>query len=168
MIYSPHSPTYPLIDCFCMTVRPATEADIPVLVGFQKKMAWETEKIELPEDVLTRGVTELFFYPDRGRYYVAEENQSIVGCLMTTYEWSDWRYGNVLWIQSVYVDEQHRQKGVYSTLYAYIKKMVEDDPALRGIRLYVDKTNTGAQKVYERLGMNGEHYATYEWMKGSY
>lgn len=151
-----------------MIIRPALETDIAQVIDFQKKMAWETEKIRLPEDILTRGVMELFYHPERGKYYVAEAEGAVLGCLMTTYEWSDWRCGTVLWIQSVYIDQQHRGRGVYSALYDYIKKMVEEDPTLRGIRLYVDKTNTAAQKVYERLGMNGEHYATYEWMKGAY
>jgi predicted GNAT family acetyltransferase len=43
--------------------------------------------------------------------------------------------------------------------------MVNTDPDLRGIRLYVDKTNAVAKAVYQKLGMNGEHYQMYEWMK---
>ena len=30
---------------------------------------------------------------------------------------------------------------------------------------YVDKTNKYAQKVYNALGMSGEHYDTFEWTK---
>jgi ribosomal protein S18 acetylase RimI-like enzyme len=84
---------------------------------------------------------------------------------MTTYEWSDWRNGTVIWIQSVYIAPNHRGKGVYKTMYEFIQKMVSDDPDLRGIRLYVDKTNHAAQKVYTNLKMNGEHYQVFEWMK---
>jgi hypothetical protein len=42
---------------------------------------------------------------------------------------------------------------------------VNADDSLRGIRLYVDRRNVRAQEVYTRLGMNGEHYQVFEWMK---
>ncbi len=148
-----------------MVVREATTKDIPSLLDFQLKMALETENITLEISALTMGVHRLFKDPTKGRYYVAEENDEPIGCLMTTYEWSDWRNGTVLWIQSVYVAREQRGKGVYKEMYNHIKRLVSDDPDLRGIRLYVDKTNTAAQGVYQNLGMNGEHYTAYEWMK---
>jgi ribosomal protein S18 acetylase RimI-like enzyme len=111
------------------------------------------------------GVKNLFADVNRGKYYVAEENGLVVGSLMTTYEWSDWRNGTLLWIQSVYIIESHRGKGIYKQLYEYIQQTVKDSSDLRGIRLYVDKTNKAAQRVYEKLGMNGEHYQVFEWMK---
>jgi ribosomal protein S18 acetylase RimI-like enzyme len=148
-----------------MIIREATLADLSTLVSFQMRMAKETENIELDEKLLTQGITELLNHPEHGKYYVAVEGNIALGCLMTTYEWSDWRCGTVLWIQSVYIDSAHRSKGVYSTMYQYFQEKVKQDPSLRGIRLYVDKTNKKAQRTYERLGMNGEHYATYEWMK---
>ena len=39
--------------------------------------------------------------------------------------------------------------------------MVLADSNLRGLRLYVDKRNQHAQKTYEALSMNGEHYQMY-------
>lgn len=148
-----------------MTIREATEADVQTLVSFQMHMAKETEGIDLDRNLLTRGIHELLKNPERGKYYVAVEGTDTLGCLMITYEWSDWRCGTVLWIQSVYIDAAHRGKGVYSAMYQYFQQRVMNDPSLRGIRLYVDKTNEKAQRAYERLGMNGHHYATYEWMK---
>ena len=146
-------------------IREATAIDIPVIIDFQQKMAWETEKVSLDPAILTRGVKNLFADVNLGKYYVAEENGTVVGCLMTTYEWSDWRNGTVLWIQSVYIIEPYRGKGIYKQLYNHIQEMVKKSSDLRGIRLYVDKTNKSAQHVYEKLGMNGEHYQVFEWMK---
>ena len=146
-------------------VREATEKDIPSIIDFQLKMALETENLTLDISTLTQGVKRLFKDSSKGRYYVAEENEEVIGCLMTTYEWSDWRCGTVIWIQSVYINGAHRGKGVYKKLYAHIQQMVEADPDLRGIRLYVDKTNLAAKEVYTRLGVNGDHYQAYEWMK---
>lgn len=146
-------------------IREATSKDIPTLLDFQLKMALETENITLEISSLSMGVHRLFKDPAKGRYYVAEENGEVVGCLMTTSEWSDWRNGTILWIQSVYVPKEHRGKGVYTAMYDFIKQMVTHDPDMTGIRLYVDKTNQPAQQVYKKLGMDGEHYATFEWMK---
>jgi len=146
-------------------IREATTKDIPAIIDFQQKMAWETERVTLDPAVLTEGVKNLFRDVNRGKYYVAEEGGAIVGSLMTTYEWSDWRNGTVLWIQSVYIIESHRGKGIYKQLYEYIQQLVKKSPDLRGVRLYVDKTNKPAQQVYEKLGMNGEHYQVFEWMK---
>jgi ribosomal protein S18 acetylase RimI-like enzyme len=146
-------------------IREATLTDLSELVSFQIRMAKETENLKLDEKLLTKGITELLNHPEHGKYYVAVEDNTALGCLMTTYEWSDWRCGTVLWIQSVYIDPVHRAKGVFSSMYQYFQQMVLKDQSLCGIRLYVDKTNEKAQRSYERLGMNGNHYATYEWMK---
>lgn len=148
-----------------MLIREATVKDIPHLLDFQLKMALETENITLEISSLTLGVNRLFKDPTKGRYYVAEDAGEVLGCLMTTYEWSDWRNGTVLWIQSVYVARDHRGKGVYKRMYEHIKQLVLDDPDLRGIRLYVDKSNHSAKDAYTALRMNGEHYQMYEWMK---
>ncbi|MDZ4714055.1 MAG: GNAT family N-acetyltransferase [Cytophagales bacterium] len=148
-----------------MIIREAKLSDIPTLVDFQLKMALETEDIQLDIQVLSQGVKRLLKDPTRGKYYVAEEGKELVGCLMTTYEWSDWRNGTILWIQSVYVMATWRGKGIYKNLYNHVRALVEEDPDLRGIRLYVDKKNEAAQLVYGALGMDGEHYTVFEWMK---
>jgi len=44
--------------------------------------------------------------------------------------------------------------------------VVTDAPSYRFlVRLYVDKRNAAAQRVYERLGMTREHYDLFEWLK---
>lgn len=148
-----------------MIVREARTSDIPSLLDFQLKMALETENVQLEIQPLTQGMNKLFRDPGKGKYYVAEEKGEVIGCLMTTYEWSEWRCGTILWIQSVYVAATWRNKGVFKLMYQHVHQLVSDDPDLKGIRLYVDKTNEIAQKVYRGLGMNGEHYTVFEWMK---
>jgi GNAT superfamily N-acetyltransferase len=145
--------------------REATPADVPAIVAFQVAMARETEDLELDAEVCTRGVQALFDDASKGRYFVAEDDRRVVASLMITYEWSDWRNGNVWWIQSVYVTPEQRQQRIYAGLYEHVKRFVEADDNLRGIRLYVDRRNTRAQQVYSRCGMNGEHYLVFEWMK---
>jgi len=146
-------------------IRKAKLTDSHQIVSFQVQMALETENLVLEKRIVEIGVEAVFQDKTKGTYYVAEIEGKVVGSLLTTYEWSDWRNGRVLWIQSVFVEADQRGKGVYRKLYEYVKERVQlDDTDFRGIRLYVDKTNTAAQKVYEKLGMENHHYEMYEWM----
>lgn len=151
-----------------LAVRPAVPEDTPAITGFQILMARETEGMELDPETVAQGVAAVFADRSKGEYFVAETREradSIVGCLLVTPEWSDWRNGTVLWIQSVYVVPEMRGRGVYRLLYEQMRARVAASPALRGIRLYVDKRNTAAQGVYAHLGMTREHYELFEWMK---
>jgi len=148
-----------------MKVRKATLKDFDKLVQFQVEMAHETEGIELQLDPLEKGVKAVLNDPSKGQYYIAEINNKVVASLLTTFEWSDWRNGTILWIQSVYVMPKYRRRGVYRTMYAHIKSMVLTSDNLNGIRLYADKKNLAAHKTYENLGMNQDHYITFEWLK---
>ncbi|MCK5105815.1 MAG: GNAT family N-acetyltransferase [Cyclobacteriaceae bacterium] len=146
-------------------IREANRSDAPSIIDFQLKMALETENLELTKSVLESGVKAVFDEDSKGAYYVAEVDGTVVGSLLTTYEWSDWRNGQILWIQSVYVANEFRGKGIYRNMYEYIKNKVRDHKLdFKGIRLYVDKTNGVAQKVYKKLGMENHHYEMYEWM----
>lgn len=148
-----------------MIIRQANETDSASIVAFQLAMAMETEQLELHEPTVVKGVAAVFADQSKGIYYVAETNGLVVGSLLTTFEWSDWRNGTVLWIQSVYVRPEFRKRSVFSRLYKHIQEKVASNIDLRGIRLYADKTNTSAHGVYEHLGMTSEHYQMYEWMK---
>jgi ribosomal protein S18 acetylase RimI-like enzyme len=148
-----------------LAIRPALPGDAPAIAEFQLLMARETESLELDRETVRRGVEAVFADAARGSYWIAERAGNVVGCLLTTYEWSDWRNGTVLWIQSLYVLPEERGRGVYRALYEHLKREVEMNPGLKGIRLYVDQRNALAQQVYERLGMTREHYDLFEWMK---
>lgn len=148
-----------------MKVRIATLNDIEQIVSFQIKMASETENIELHEPTVKKGVTAVLTDNTKGQYYVTESNGEIVGSLLTTFEWSDWRNGTILWIQSVYVLPGFRRKGVYRNMYLHLKQMVLENDNLNGIRLYADKSNQPAHNTYLKMGMNPDHYVTFEWLK---
>lgn len=145
--------------------RRATADDLETIARFQEAMARDTEQMTLDSATVRKGIAALFSNPALGHYWVAEAEGAVIGSLMITFEWSDWRNRMVWWIQSVWVEEPWRRKGVYATLYRHIRDLAEHDDGVGGIRLYVDRTNTRAQEVYRRLGMNGDHYLTFEWMK---
>lgn len=135
------------------------------IVDSQLKMALETEELELSKMVVTKGVQAVFDDPNKGRYLLCLENEAIIAVLIVINEWSDWRNGNVLWIHSVFVEEEFRGKGVFKSMYEYLKTKVENDSLLAGLRLYVDKTNHNAISVYNKIGMSDEHYNMFEWLK---
>lgn len=147
-----------------ISIRKAVPADAPAITEFQQKMAWETEKLMLAEDVIKSGVTAVFTDPSKGRYYVAESGGKVIASLLITYEWSDWRNRNVWWLQSVYVLPAYRRKGVFRMMYTIIREEA-DNNRVAGLRLYVETNNKIAQQTYESLGMKCQHYLMYEWLK---
>jgi GNAT superfamily N-acetyltransferase len=147
-----------------ITIRKATSADSEVIIDFQQKMAWETEHMTLIPEVISKGVNAVFNDSAHGQYWVAEDQGKILASLLITFEWSDWRNCNVWWFQSVYVLPEFRRKGVFSTMYRFIKNEAERNGA-GGLRLYVESNNARAQCTYEALGMQSLHYKMYEWMK---
>ncbi len=146
-------------------ITPANEQDLSYMVDFQLKMALETEELKLDKSVLEAGVASALKDSSKALYFIARKGDRPVGMLMITTEWSDWRNGWVWWIQSVYVVPEMRKEGVFGALYTYVKELVMEASDVMGIRLYVDKRNLKAQRVYEAVGMTGEHYSTFEWMK---
>ncbi len=148
-----------------ITIRQANPADSKIIADFQILMALETEQLKLHRRTVVAGVKQVFARPEHGCYFVAENQGSIIASLLITYEWSDWRNGTIYWIQSVFVKPEFRNRGVFKTMYQHIKALVLSDNRVMGIRLYVDKFNTTARTIYEKIQMNGDHYALYEWMK---
>ena len=142
-------------------VRNATAADIDVIVQFNAAMALETEAKTLDPTVLRAGVAAVFAEPRRGFYLVAECAGEVAGCLMITYEWSDWRNGDWWWLQSVYVLPEHRRGGVFRALYAEVERRAAARADVVGVRLYVEQDNRHAQKTYAALGMHDEQYRIY-------
>lgn len=147
------------------TIREALPEDFNFVVESQMAMALETEGISLDKEILESGVKAVIQDSSKARYFIAQIDGAPAGMLMITFEWSDWRDGWVWWIQSVYIKPGYRQSGVFKEMYFFLKKIVQDSPDLKGLRLYVDKRNLRAQKVYDSLGMDGDHYSTFEWMK---
>jgi ribosomal protein S18 acetylase RimI-like enzyme len=148
-------------------VRPATVADLPILVAFNHAMAAESEAKDLDVEVLERGLSHLLDHPVDGFYLVAERNGVIAGSLMVTYEWSDWRCGRFWWIQSFYMAPAHRRRGVYRHMHDAVRRLALEDPRACGLRLYVERDNGGAMATYRTLGMRETHYRMYEEVFGA-
>lgn len=147
-------------------LREARRADIAALVSFNAAMAWETEHKRLDPAVLEPGVAAVFDDPRRGFYLVAERAGVVVGGLLVTFEWSDWRCGDWWWVQSVYVIPEARGQGVFGALYRAIEARARSAGAV-GLRLYVERDNRRAQRTYAALGMEETAYRMYEQAFGA-
>ena len=144
-------------------VRSATRADAATIADFNIRMAMETEKLVLDPNVIGPGVLAIFDDASKGQYFVAEIAGRVAGCLMITHEWSDWRNGDIWWIQSVYVHADFRRRGVFTALYRHVAREARSAGAV-GIRLYMEEENASAQATYERLGMHLTRYRVLEEM----
>ena len=145
-----------------ITIRKALPADGPVIAKFNALMAQETEHRTLEHSLLRSGVEAVLADDTKGTYYVAEIDGTIAGQLMITSEWSDWRNGTFWWIQSVYVREEYRSKGVFKALYRFVENAARKRKDVCGLRLYVEKKNERAMKAYEKMGMKKSGYEIYE------
>ena len=133
-------------------VRLATAADVPLLAQFNQQMAQETEQKVLDLGTITAGVQSLISQSGFGFYLIAERDGETAGCLMITYEWTDWRDGVFWWIQSVYVSAAHRRQGVFRHLHDEVRRRARAAKNVRGFRLYVEGHNAAAQATYRDLG----------------
>lgn len=150
-----------------MRIRRAEPTDADRLIEFNLRMARETEGRQLDPQLLSPGVKAVLADLKLGFYLVAEVDGEVVGSLMVTTEWSDWRNGTFWWIQSVYVAPEFRGQGVFRALYADIKARARNDRSVCGCRLYVERNNTSAQTVYTRLGFEETKYRMYEDLTAS-
>ncbi len=144
-------------------IRKADMHEAPAIARFNRQMAQETEGKKLPEELTLRGVKAVLKDAHKGFYLVAvTDDAAIVGQLLITFEWSDWRNGNFWWIQSVYVDPAYRQQKIFSRLFRHLKELARFHKEVVGLRLYVEKNNQLAKDIYERLDMIQTPYEMYE------
>jgi len=144
------------------TIRLAQTADTGALAANHRDMAFETENKSLDIETTLRGTRAVIDDRAKGFYLIAERSGRMVGQLLITYEWSDWRNGTFWWIQSVYVVPEARRTGVYKALHDYVLSSAKSAGDVCGVRLYVDKTNGPAQATYRTMGMQLAHYDLYE------
>ena len=140
----------------------ATGEDTETISKFQMEMAKESEGTELDYETVREGVKAVMTDETKGSYLVAKDGEGkILGSLLLTTEWSDWNNCNYYWIQSVYVRPESRHQGVFKEMFDFAKTIAQSEGA-GALRLYVDRHNVNAQKVYQSLGMHESHYLMYE------
>ncbi|MBU0498376.1 MAG: GNAT family N-acetyltransferase [Candidatus Thermoplasmatota archaeon] len=145
-----------------MQIRRAASSDAKVLASHNVMLAQESENCKIELETTLAGVYSVLADPSKGFYVVALENEKIVGQLMITFEWSDWRNRQIWWVQSVYVKFGFRRKGVFQNMFKYIETEAKT-ACVSLIRLYVHDTNVNACLVYDALGLQPAPYHMYEF-----
>jgi ribosomal protein S18 acetylase RimI-like enzyme len=145
-----------------LTIRQAIHGDADILARFNVELAKESENLVLDPAVVKAGVGALLRDPAKGIYFVAEAGGAVIGQLLITHEWSDWRNGDFWWLQSVYVRSDFRRRGVFQALFDHVLASAKRQGDVAGIRLYVEKHNDPALKTYHRLGLEETHYLVLE------
>lgn len=145
-----------------MNIRRARLADAPLIAEFNTRLAWETERRRLAPKIIGRGVRAVLRDETKGSYFVAERDDQVIGQLLITREWSDWRAGEFWWLQSVYVAPEFRGNGVFTALFQQVTRLAEQRRDVCGLRLYVERHNRRAQRSYQRLGLEPTPYQIYE------
>lgn len=146
-------------------IRKAELKDVESITNFNINMAIETEGRELDKSVVLDGVRAVIEDPSKGFYLTAEKvngTPRIVGQLLVTFEWSDWRNRYFWWIQSVYVHNNFRNRKIFSRLFSRLVEIAQDKRDVYSMRLYVEESNISAKQVYEALGMSKSSYEIYE------
>lgn len=147
-----------------MKIRPARLEDLEVIVDYNLRLAMESENLALDQGTVRAGVEALLRDATKGYYLVAEDEPdgAVLGQLMITYEWSDWRNGLIWWIQSVYVRGASRGQGVFKALFDHVSAAARKDQGVRALRLYMDRDNDKARRAYAKAGMHETHYLVFE------
>ena len=151
-----------------LSIRQAGPADEEIVADFNCRLAAESEGKQLDQPTVRLGVRAILANPRHGRYFVACLDGRVVGQMMHTFEWSDWRNGEIWWLQSVYVHPDFRRQGVLRQLFQHLQAEAAASPHIAGLRLYVEEHNTAAQATYERLGLKPAGYVVMESLKSSF
>ena len=148
-----------------LKIRKATLGDAAVIAEFNTLLARETEELQLEPATINAGVAAVLSDSSKGIYFVAEDAQAgIIGQLMITYEWSDWRNATIWWIQSVYVREDFRGRGVFKALFEYLTRLAHEAKDVCSLRLYMERDNEAARQSYRKLGMKEMSYEVLEFV----
>lgn len=142
----------------------ATLEDSEIITDFNLQLAEETESKKLDRDLVRTGVLESLGDSRGCQYFVARHQGTVVGQIMFTREWSDWRNGEFWWFQSVFVDPAYRRQGVFQRLSDHVESLAHANPDVVGLRLYVEHENNRALATYRQLGFNFPGYQVMEKM----
>lgn len=134
-----------------MIIRVAEQKDAPDIAQHNMMLAAETEGWHPCFEDALKGTKELLDHREKGFYLVAEHDSELVGQIMVTVEWSDWRNKEIWWIHRIFVNQEWRHQGVFSQLLEELKTMAKQANVFV-LRLYVITSNQKAISLYQYLG----------------
>jgi L-amino acid N-acyltransferase YncA len=141
-----------------MKSRQAVKSDIPILSELLQSFCSEYLNKSLCEESCLKGVSHFFDHPYLGRYYICESEGSVLGYSMVFFEWSDWRAGNMYYIEAAYTRPAHRRKGVFKSLF----KAMHSDAYSENSAIRVIVTESFPVQALQSLGLHESHYRVFE------
>ena len=151
---------------FCLSTEGIVkENDRSNLADMILTMANETEGKILDKLKVIESIKKLQEFEKYGHYVMVIDNMSKLFCAMNmvTYEFNIHDYKSTMWLQSVFVSEYYRMKGLFRKL------LLKNENCVKGkenfnqvIKLYMDKNNTKAEQVYFKLGFKTTDEILYE------
>ena len=131
-------------------IRPGTAADLPqVLTLIQELAAFEREP-DAVETTLESMQQDGFGERPVFEFFVAEDDQKIVGLALYFYSYSTWK-GKCLYLEDLIVTETYRGRGLGRRLLDRVVTKAKEENAKRVVWQVLD-WNTPAIEFYESLG----------------
>lgn len=143
-----------------MNIRKAVSQDVDALVDFNTRLSLEQSNRALDPVKVRLGVSHLLENPDEGVYYICEINNQPVGFLMAFFEWSDWRAGNLYYVESAYTLPDFRNQEVFKSLF---RQAYEDAKAENtAVRVLIPESSPISSECFTKLGLSESHYSILE------
>jgi len=139
-----------------LIVRKGTPSDIAPALHLVKELAIY-EKASNEVEVTIEEMTEWGFGNDKQfDFFVAEENNSIIGIALYYYKYSTWK-GKCLFLEDIIVTESQRGRGIGKLLFDEVVNVAKAEK-VRRMEWQVLEWNTPAIKFYEKYNatLDGE------------
>lgn len=113
-----------------ITIRKGLEADIKQALALVQELA-NYEKAPQEVEVTTQEMTAWGFGADKQfDFYVAEENEIIVGMALYYYKYSTWK-GKCLFLEDIIVTQTQRGEGIGKLLFEQVAQIAKEQKVRR-------------------------------------
>jgi len=136
-------------------LREATRADLDALLGLIANL-YSHECIRFRPSDVTRALVGLIDTPALGGVWLITEGEAdALGYLVLTFSYSLELGGRYALIDELYVKPEHRGQGLGSMALRQAEAACRA-LGVRALRLEADRANSGALRLYSRLGFRAE------------
>ena len=134
-----------------MSLRPATEADLGLLLGFMRALYDEDGSTPLRADAAEAALRRLLAEPRHGLVQVIEQGGEPAGYIVLTWGFSLEFHGRDAFIDELYIAPQHRGAGLGRDAVAWAELACREHDA-RAVHLEVEMDNEVAHALYRGRG----------------
>ena len=111
-----------------------------------------------PENTTLRsGIEAALNDISKGFYFIARTEGVVVGFLYVTYEWSDWRAGDMYWIRNITVSPAHQGKGIFRSLVESCKARAKENQ-VAAIRMVIHEEDETCKRKIAKSGFDAGVY----------